>query len=94
MISTEDIIKIARLAKLLVDEAEIQDITRDMQEIILFADLINSAVDGENVEFDDINSISNAFHEDVVIESFAQEEILKNRDGGENGYFFIKKHSK
>lgn len=94
MVSTEDIIKIARLAKLSVDEAEIQDITRDMQEIILFADLINSAVEGENEEFDDINSISNAFHEDVVIESNAQEEILKNRDGGENGYFFIKKHSK
>lgn len=93
MVNTEDIIKIARLAKLSVDEAEIQELTKDMQQIILFADTINSAVEGDDAEFDDINNISNAFHEDVIVESYAQEEILKNRNGGENGYFYVKKHS-
>lgn len=93
MVSKEDIIKIAKLAKLSLDEDEIQELTKDMQEIILFADTINSAVEGEDVEFDDINNISNAFHEDVIIESYERDEILKNRNGGENGYFFVKKHS-
>lgn len=94
MVNTDDIKKIAKLAKLSVDEAEIEELTKDMQEIILFADTINLAMEGEDdVEFDDINNIVNAFHEDVVIESYAREDILKNKSGGENGYFLVKKQS-
>ncbi|MGD9568974.1 MAG: aspartyl/glutamyl-tRNA amidotransferase subunit C [Sedimentibacter sp.] len=90
MVNAENILKIARLAKLSVEEAEIEELTKDMSRIILFADTINLAVEGEDDEFDDINNVVNAFHEDVVIESFDREEILKNRDGGENGYFLVK----
>ena len=94
MVNTDDIKKIAKLAKLSVEEAEIEELTKDMQEIILFADTINLAMEGEDdVEFDDINNIVNAFHEDVVIESYAREDILKNKSGGENGYFLVKKQS-
>lgn len=92
MVSKEDIKKIANLAKLHFDEEEIAELTKDMQEIICFADRINLAVE-ENMEFDDINKLSNAFHEDVVVESYDRDEILKNRDGGENGYFYVKKYS-
>lgn len=93
MVNTDDIKKIAKLAKLSVDEDEIEELTKDMQEIILFADTINLAMEGEGIEFDDINNIVNAFHEDVVIESYAREEILKNKNGGENGYFLVKRQS-
>lgn len=93
MVNSDDILKIAKLAKLSVNEAEIEELTKDMQEIILFADTINLAMEGEDVEVDDINNIVNAFHEDVVIESYAKEEILKNKNGGENGYFLVKKQS-
>ncbi len=94
MVTREDIIKIARLAKLSVEEGEIGQLTKDMSEIIRFADTINTAVEDEDVEFDDISSIVNAFHEDEVIQSFHRYEILKNREGGENGCFLVKKRSK
>ncbi len=90
----EDIIKIAKLAKLSVEEDEIEQLTKDMSEIISFADTINTAVEDEDTEFDDINNIVNAFHEDEVIESFHRDEILKNREGGENGCFLVKKRVK
>jgi aspartyl-tRNA(Asn)/glutamyl-tRNA(Gln) amidotransferase subunit C len=93
MVNGDDILKIAKLAKLSVDEAEIEELTKDMQEIILFADTINLAMEGEVAEFDDINNIVNAFHEDVVIESYARKEILKNKNGGENGYFLVRRQS-
>jgi aspartyl-tRNA(Asn)/glutamyl-tRNA(Gln) amidotransferase subunit C len=93
MINGEDVMKIARLAKLYVDELEIQVLTQDLQEVIKFADSINLAVGDDEVEFDHINDICNAFHDDVVVESYPREEILKNRDGGDDGYFYIKRHS-
>jgi len=91
MVTRDDIIKIAKLAKLSVEDDEIEALTKDMAEIIKFADTINSAVeDGELEDFDDINNITNAFHEDEILESFDRELILKNRDGGTDGCFLVK----
>jgi len=92
MVTSEDIVKIAKLAKLRVEDEEIEQLVGDMSEIISFADTINNAVEDSEEEFDDIVGIANAFHEDTIVESFDRDEILKNRDGGENGMFVIKKH--
>lgn len=90
MISKEEVLKIARLAKLSVEDEEIEQLTLDMSSIIEYADAIASAED-EVVEFDNINSVVNAFNEDIVLESYDRDEILMNREGGENGYFVIRK---
>jgi len=90
MISKEEVLKIAKLAKLSVDDEEIELLTLDMSSIIDYADAIASAED-EADEFDNINSIVNAFNEDIVLESYDRDEILANREGGENGYFVIRK---
>ncbi|MDF2677817.1 MAG: gatC [Bacillota bacterium] len=93
MITRDDILKIAKLSKLSIEDEEIEALTKDMAEIIQFADTINTAVEDENMEFDNISNIINAFHEDEVIESFDSDLILKNRDGGEDGYFLVKRRS-
>jgi len=91
MVTRDDVLKIAKLAKLSVEDEEIDALTKDMIEIIEFANAINNAVeDAELEDFDDINSVVNAFHEDEVVESFDRELILKNRDGGEDRYFLVK----
>ncbi len=90
MISKEEVLKIAKLAKLSVEDDEIDKLTLDMSSIIEYADAIASAED-EIVEFEKINSIANAFNEDIVLESYERDEILRNREGGENGYFVIRK---
>ena len=90
MISKEEVLKIAKLAKLSVEDEEIEQLTSDMSGIIEYADAINAAED-EAAEFDNINSVVNAFSEDIVLESYDRDEILKNREGGENGYFVVRK---
>ena len=90
MVTKEEIMDIALLSKLHIDDDEIDDLTKEMMNIIKFADTING-YDGEVEEFDNINNLSNVFREDIVGESFLQSEILKNVDGGENGYFPVKK---
>ncbi len=90
MVTKEEIMDIALLSKLHIDDSEIDKLTQEMMNIIKFADTING-YDGEVEEFDNINNLSNVFREDEVVESFPQSEILKNVDGGENGFFPVKK---
>lgn len=90
MVTREEVLKIARLAKLSVTEEELDSLTKDMGEIISFADTISAA--GEELEeFDNINHLSNAFREDVVVPSYDREQILKNVNGGEDGFFCVRK---
>ncbi len=89
-ITREEIENIALLSKLNVQEDEIDALTEEMAKIIDFADTINNAASAGE-EFDNINNLSNRFHEDEVRESYPQEDILKNVDGGVDGFFYIRK---
>lgn len=90
MVTREDVQSIARLAKLSVPEEELDTLTGEMANIISFADTINAA-GAEAEEFDNINGLSNAFREDVVVPSYDREEILRNAQGGEDGFFAVRK---
>lgn len=92
MVTHEEILKIAKLAKLSVSADELVQLTKDMSEIIGFADTIN-AVSPENSDFDNINHLSNVFRDDVVAPSFDSGEILKNAPEEEDGYFLVKKRA-
>ena len=90
MVTKDEILDIALLSKLHIEDDEIDELTKEMMSIIEFADTVND-FNGEVDEFDKINNLSNVFREDEVVESYPQSEILKNVDGGENGYFPVKK---
>lgn len=90
MVTHEEILNIANLAKLYVSPEELDELTKDMNEIISFADTINAACPQAS-DFDNINSLSNAFREDVVVPSYDREEILKNAESQDDGYFLVKK---
>lgn len=92
MVTHEEIQKIARLAKLEVSEEELDRLTKDMNEIIGFADAI-SAADPGDTGFDSVSGISNAFREDVVAPSYDREDILQNAPNREDGYFLVKKRA-
>ncbi len=91
-ITHEDILQIALLAKLSISDAELDKLTEDMNEIISFANTI-CAASAEASDFDHINDLSNVFREDVVEPSFAREDILRNAESQEDGYFLVKKRA-
>ncbi len=91
MVTKEDIIKLAKLGKLYLTEEELDSAVKDMTNIIGFANEI-SKVDTGDTEFDNINGLENALREDIVEESFDEDLILKNVDGGKDGFFYIKKY--
>ena len=90
MVTREEILKIAKLSKLSVTEEELDGLTAAMGEIIAFADTITAAGAAAG-EFDNINNLQNAFREDEVVPSYPRDEILKNVDGGEDGFFPVRK---
>lgn len=90
MVTHEDVLKIANLAKLSVAPEELDGLTKDMNEIIAFADTV-SAASADVSDFDNINGLSNVFREDVPAPSYRREDILKNAESSEDGYFLVRR---
>ena len=62
------------------------------EEIRKIASLSKLYIEEEQLEsLTGVTGLKNVFREDTVVPSFPQEEILANADGGENGYFPVKK---
>lgn len=92
MVTHEEVLKIARLAKISVKPEELDGLTKDMNEIIGFADTVNSA-SADSTDFDNINGLSNVFREDEVVPSYGRDEVLKNAPCADDGYFLVKRHA-
>lgn len=90
MINKEEVLKVAKLAKLLIDDVEIDDLILEISKLTEYVDIIKDIE--ADVEFDNINNISNAFNEDIVVKSLSKDEVLRNRENGENGYFLVRKN--
>ena len=92
MVTREDVLQMARLSKLYIKEEELDALTKDMDNIIAFAETI-SAAQCEQTNFDNINNLSNVLREDVVVPSYDREEIFKNAESQDEGYFLVKRRS-
>lgn len=92
MISKEDVLKLARLARLDFSDAELDKIIKDMDDIIAFADTINNSVEGDAEKIRNVSSSATPaedFREDIIKESLPNEKILSNVNGSK-GMFCVK----
>ena len=94
MITREEMENIANLSKLYLSEDDFEKISKEMDGIINFVNQINTLNDQYNLENNsnsnaDINK--NVLREDEIVDSFPRNEILKNVDGGKDGFFYVKK---
>lgn len=90
-IKKEEIMHIAKLASLKIKEEEIEEYRKNLQDILNFANTINS-VDTENIEeTNGANTNVNFFREDEV-KNFEDENLLmQNAPEQENNMFKIPK---
>ena len=90
-ISRDEIIHIAKLAMLNLNEQEIDNYTKDMQEILGYAEMINN-LDTSNIdETIAATEQKNVFRKDEVIQPQAREELLQNAPSQDEGMFRIPK---
>lgn len=88
MISREEILNLANLSKLYLDEAEIEAAREEMDGMINFANQINQ-FDLSSKEPPPSTGYSGALRDDEVGTSFAQEKILENTANSQNGFFCV-----
>lgn len=92
MITKDEVLKLANLARLDFSDDELDKIIKDMDDIIAFADTINNSVDGDA---DKIRNVSlsaipaEECREDVVKDSLPNEKILSNVNASK-GCFCVK----
>ena len=90
-ISKEEVVHIAKLADLNLSEKEIDGYTKNMQEILEFANTINE-VDTEGLnETIGSNENCNVFRKDEVIQFEDKEILLQNAPSQDEGMFRIPK---
>lgn len=92
MITKDEVIKLARLARLEFSDDELDKIIKDMDDIIAFADTINNSVEGDADKIRNVSSSATPaeeFRADVVKESLPNEKILSNVNGSK-GMFCVK----
>ncbi len=77
-ITTDDIKHIATLSMLNISDSEIEEYTKNMQEIVEFATQINEVNTDETSAQEFISSKVNVFRKDEVKESFDRDLLLKN----------------
>ena len=90
-ISKEEILHIAKLASLKIKEEEIEEYRKNLQDILNFANTINS-VDTEGLE--ETNGASaniNVLREDEVKDFEDKESLMQNAPDQENNMFKIPK---
>jgi aspartyl-tRNA(Asn)/glutamyl-tRNA(Gln) amidotransferase subunit C len=91
MISKQEVKWLARLAKLSVEDETLDSLTKDLDEIVGFAGLINSAVAEESAGYKGQKVCAKDLREDVVRDCSPQSLVLSNVGGGDNGYFPVKR---
>lgn len=90
-IKDEEVLHIAKLARLNLKDNEIQDYKKNLEEILEFADTINK-VDTDNIgETIGINENYNVFRKDEIIEESNKDELLSNAPSQDEGMFRIPK---
>lgn len=90
-ITKDQVEHVANLARLNLTEEEKEQMTKDMEAIIGFADQINSLDIADVKPTDHVIPINNVFREDVAAPSMDREKLLSNAPNQENGCFSVPK---
>ena len=90
-VSKEEILHIAKLAHLNIEENEIDSYISNLEEILNFADIVNNApVEGLNITVG-ANEAKNRFRKDEIKEFGDNEALLKNAVLKEQNMFKLPK---
>lgn len=90
-ITRDEIVHISKLAMLNLSEEEIDNYTKDMQEILAYAEMINNIDTSSTDETIGAIEQKNVFRKDEIKEFKTREELLQNAPSQDEGMFRIPK---
>lgn len=87
----QDVLHIAELSRLKVTEQDIEKFTKQFNDILTYAEIINK-LDTNNIEATaQATRLQNVLREDVVYESFSNEKALQNAPEQQDGCYVVPK---
>ena len=92
MITEKDIMRIANLAKLQINEIEMPFYIKEMAKVLSFAESVDAAL--ENIEAEENLPVDfSMLRADEISSSFNSEEVLSNTADREENYFKLRKRA-
>jgi len=90
MLSKEEVIKIAELARIALTEAEVEKFQKDLSKVLEYVDELKKVnVEGLE-EVSQVTGLVNVQREDKAEETLVREEILSQAPEVKDGYFKVK----
>ncbi len=90
MLTKEEVIKVAGLARIELSEAEVEKFQKDLSSVLDYVDELK-AVDTEGLEIvASVTGLENVQREDKAVLVDYQEEILANAPESKEGYYKVK----
>lgn len=90
-ITRDEVVHIQKLAMLNLTDQETDNYTKDMQEILNYAEMINN-LDTSNIdETIGVAEQKNVFRKDEIVEFKARDSLLQNAPSQDEGMFRIPK---
>ena len=90
-ISKDEIVHMAKLAMLNLSDKEVDNYTKDMQEILAYAEMINNLDTSDTDETIGMAEQKNVFRKDEIVEFKTREDLLQNAPSQDEGMFRIPK---
>ena len=90
-LTREEVLKIAKLARLKFQPEEIEKFQVELNDILGYIDMLNEVETEEVSALSQVNSYVNNLRDDSVRESLTVEEALKNAPDGEDGAIIVPK---
>lgn len=90
-IDENQIIKTAKLARLELTEAEREEFSKQLNDIIEYVEKINELDTSEVKAADHVMEVSNVFRDDAVKKSIGREGIAQNAPEFTDGFFVVPK---
>lgn len=91
LINREVIEHVAKLARLKLEEDNIEELTQKVNNILAFVDKLNEIDTGKIPPTAHILPLQNVFREDEIKPSLPLEDVLKNAPEAEQGCFHVPK---
>ena len=91
IIKKEDVIYIGKLAKISLKEEEIENLSKELDQILAYIAKLNQLDTSNTPPTSHVLDLSNVFREDTVRPSLAQGDVLKNAPSKFGDFFKVPK---
>lgn len=91
VLTTEDVLKIAKLARLKLTDSEIEPLKNDLNSILKYIEKLGTVDTSQILPTSHVLDIVSVMREDISVKGLETEEVFKNAPSSEYDHFKVPK---